>query len=93
VRALLHPDLVELAHHPTRSGSDLLLAEEQVRHHVEVVAQREVLVDGCDAERVGVARYQDVDLFAVEEDAPLVGELNPRDRLDQRGLARAVVAN
>ena len=46
---LLHADLVQDRHRP--AGAGRLAAEEQVRDHVEVVAQGEVLVDRRDAER------------------------------------------
>ena len=45
-----------------------LPAEEHVLDDVEVVAEREVLVDDLDAEGGGVARAVDVDRLAVEED-------------------------
>ena len=51
----------------------LLLAEEEVGHDVEVVAQGEVLEDGGDAERLGLGRTADVDLLAGEGDVAGVG--------------------
>ena len=44
------------------------MAEIQVLHDVEVVAERQVLVDGGDAEFGRVARGVDVDFFAVPID-------------------------
>ena len=93
MRAFLHVDLVELAREAARPGNQVFLTEEQVGYNVEVVAEREVLVDGCDAERGGVAGSGDLDLLALEEHAPFVGQLDAGDRLDQGGLAGAVVAD
>ena len=45
---VLHLRLVELARDRARAGRDLLAAEEEVGDDVEVVAEREVLVDGGD---------------------------------------------
>ena len=59
---LLHVDLVELADESGRALGFLLAPEEEVLDHVEVVAQREVLVDGRDAEVNGVTRAVDRDL-------------------------------
>ena len=70
-----------------------LAAEIEVRDDVEVVAQRQVLVDGLDPEPVGVARVADRHLAALEAVAPAVGRLRAGDGLDQRGLAGAVVAH
>ena len=36
--------------------------------HVEIVGQRQVLIDGLDAERLGGARVVDFDFAAVELD-------------------------
>src|SRR4029453_16516653 len=41
----------------------------------------------------GVLRALEVHLLAVEEDLALVGDLGAREALDERGLARAVVAD
>jgi hypothetical protein len=70
-----------------------LASEEHVRDYVEVVAEREVLVDRLDPEPRRVGRAVDLDLAALEEDLPVVGLVGSRDRLDQRRLAGAVVAD
>ena len=62
-------------------------------HHVEVVAQRQVLIDDLDAERVGLPGPGDVDLLALEEHLAAVERVDADDRLDQRALAGAVVAH
>ena len=55
-RTLLHRRLVEEERGSGDSRREDLLTEEQVRDHVQVVAEREVLVDGGDAEGGGVLR-------------------------------------
>ena len=71
----------------------LLAPEEEVVDDVEVVAQREVLVDARDPELGRVMRVVDLNRVAVEVDFSLVGGADARDRLDQRRLAGAVVAD
>ena len=70
-----------------------LPAEEHVLDDVEVVAQREVLVDDLDAEGGGVARAVDRDRPALEAELARVVAVDAADALDQRGLAGAVVAD
>ena len=60
-------------------------------HDVEVVAQREVLIDDLDPERVRVLRPVDRDRLALEDHLAVVERVDPRDALDQRALAGAVV--
>ena len=48
----------------------LLPAEEHVLHDVEVVAEREVLVDDLDAERGGVAGAVDVTGWPSKRNSP-----------------------
>ena len=67
--------------------------EIHVLHDVEVVAKSEILVDDLDAEVHRVLRPRDVDLLALEEDLAGIRAVNARDRLDQRRLAGAVVAD
>jgi len=90
---VLHVDLVELPHDRSHAAGDLLLTEEQVGHRVEVVAQGEVLVDGCDPERNGRLRAVDVHGLPVEVELAFVGRVDARDGLDERGLPGAVVAH
>ena len=59
-RLLLHRDLVHEAQ-PALPG---LVAQEEVRDDVEVVAQREVLIDDRDAERGRIVRAPDVHRLA-----------------------------
>ena len=70
-----------------------LPAQEHVLHDVEVVAQGEVLVDGLDAERGGVAGRADVHRPPVPADLAAVGRVDAGDALDQHRLAGAVVAD
>ena len=58
----------------------------------EDVDQLEVLVDHADAVAVGIARGADDDLLAVDEDLSLVGEVNAREHVHERGFAAAVFA-
>ena len=67
-------------------------AERDVLSGGEDVDQLEVLVDHADAVAVGIARGADDDLLAVDEDLSLVGEVNAREHVHERGLAAAVFA-
>jgi hypothetical protein len=69
------------------------MAEEHIRHDVQVVRQREILVDGGDAEVSGVLRGVQVDLAALPEDLTFILVVDAGDRLDQRALARPVVTD
>ena len=69
-----------------------LAAEEQVLRGVEVVGQRQRLVDRLDAVAACVAGRADLDLLAVDEDLAAVGVVGAGEHLDQRRLAGAVVA-
>ena len=70
-----------------------LAAEVHVLDDVEVVAEREILVDDLDPEPRGVLRPVDVHLLALEQDLAAVGGMRAGDALDERRLARAVVAD
>ena len=87
-RLLLHRLLVE-----SPRAVQQLAAQEQVRDDVEVVAEREILVDGRDPVLVGGGGAADVRALAVDRDRARVRGLDPGDRLDQRRLAGAVVAD
>ena len=87
LRPLLHGVLVEL------DSVGKLATEEEVVHDVEVVAQREVLIDDLDAERVGLLRVGDVHRLAVEEVFTRVERVDAGDALDERALARSVVTS
>jgi hypothetical protein len=69
------------------------VAEEQVGHHVEVVAEREVLIDGGDAEAVGVGRVVDRHPLVARHDGAAVLRVHPGEDLHQGGLAGAVVSD
>ena len=56
-----------------------------------MVGEREVLVDGLDPERTGLARGRDRHGVPVEEQLARVGVEDARDDLDQGRLAGAVV--
>ncbi len=90
---LLHLDVVDRPEPPQRPRVVLLVAEEQVPGHVEVVGEREVLVDGRDPEVRRVLRALDVRGLAEEPELARVGQVHARDGLDERRLAGAVVAD
>jgi len=69
-----------------------LAAQEHVLEDRQLVDQREVLVDGVDAERAGVIDAPGLVRLATQQHAALVGLLEAADDLHQRRLARAVVA-
>ena len=83
----VHAQVVERA--PRRQQ---LAAEEQVGHRVQVVGQRQRLVDGLDAQRLRIGRRADVHLLAADQDLAAVDRVRARQHLHQRGLAGAVVA-
>jgi len=74
------------------SEPDRLAAGEEVAGGVEVVEQREVLVDGLDPEVARVVRRVDVDRLPVDHDLAVVGPHDAGEHLDQGRLAGAVVA-
>ena len=75
----------------TRRGQ--LAAEVHVLRRRQVRGEGQVLEDGLDAHVAGDARRAEVDLCPVEQDrAGVEGEV-ARQRLDQGGLAGAVVAD
>ncbi len=84
---LLHRDLVEDGEAPD------LPAEEEVADDIEVVAERQVLVDRGDAQLLGVLRPVDADRASLPLDRALVRLVHPGDGLHQGGLAGAVVAD
>ena len=87
LRAPLHRRLVEA------SALGDLAAEEQVVDDVEVVAEREVLVDDLDAEGVGLLRVGDRHRAAVEDVVAGVEPVDAGDPLDEGALAGAVVTD
>ena len=86
-RLPFHVALVESAE------SGLLASQEHVLNDVEVVAQRQVLIDDLDAERRRLARVIEMYNFAVElHDTRVVG-LHTGKALDQGRFASSVVAD
>jgi hypothetical protein len=66
--------------------------QEQVRGGIQIVGQRQRLVDRLDVLGAGVAGVVDLDLWPLIRIWPLVGLVGARQALDQRRLAGAVVA-
>ena len=67
--------------------------EEHVLDDIEIVAQREVLVDDFDAERRRFARTADANRMAVPKDFAGIRFMDAGDALDEHRLARPVVAD
>ena len=70
-----------------------LTPEVHVLDDVEVVAEREILVDDLDPEPCCVLGAVDRDRLPVHQHLALVPTVDPGDALDQRRLAGAVVAD
>ncbi len=70
----------------TLRAEDHILQDREVRH------QREVLVDGADAEAQGIGRRGDLDLRALDTDRAGVGRLHPGEDVHQGRLAGAILA-
>jgi hypothetical protein len=71
----------------------LLPSEIHVLDDVQVVAEREILVDDLDSELGRILRAVDRRRLAVEDDLPGVVAVDAGDALDQRRLPGAVVAD
>ena len=83
----LHGDVVERA-----PAAQQFAAQEQVGRGVEILGQRQGLIDRLDAVAPGVARAVDRRRPAIDPDLAGVGPIGTRQHLDQRRLAGAVVA-
>ena len=70
-----------------------LPSQEHVLHDVQVVTEREILVDGLDPERGGLARGANPNRLSVPEDLPALRSVDPGDALDHHRLAGPVVAD
>ena len=91
-RLLLHPPVVERVDEPRQPTLLDLAAEEDVGADVEIVGEREVLINRLDAVAARIHRRRERDRRAVEDDLAVVGLVDSRHTFDQRRLARAVVA-
>ncbi len=67
-----------------------LAPEEHVAGRVDVVGQRQLLVDDLDPVAASVARVVDLHGLPVDADLPRVGGMRARQRVHQRRLAGAV---
>jgi hypothetical protein len=77
----------------TPGGTQGLAADEHVLRHGQVGEQRRLLVDDRDPGRERRCRPVQRDLLAVGQQRPRVRLVHAREDLDQRGLARAVLAD
>src|SRR5439155_3821587 len=91
--AAAHRLLVQESEPGQGRRTQLLAAEEEVARGVEVLREREVLVDGLDAELARLAWVRDGDGSAVDRDLAGVGLVDAGENLDQRRLAGPVVAD
>src|SRR5439155_3234650 len=91
--AAAHRLLIQESEPGQRRRTQLLAAEEEVARRVEVVREREILVDGLDAELARLARVCDGDRSAIDRDLAGVSVVHPGDDLDQGRLAGPVVAD
>ncbi len=94
---------IEAGHHPARlgfhgdvveraPGAPELAPQEQVGRGVEILGERQGLIDRLDAVAPGVAGAVDRSRPAVDADLARVGPIGAREHLDQRRLAGTVVA-
>ena len=70
-----------------------LASQEQVAGHAELRHQVDLLVDGADASQLGVARAGETGRCAQEPQLARVGLVDAGHALDERRLARAVLAD
>ena len=64
----------------------------EIGHHIQVIAKRQILVDGGDAQRQRVFRPANTRRPALEQDLARVYGVDARNTLYEGGLAGAVVA-
>jgi hypothetical protein len=69
------------------------VAEEHVLDDVQVLAEREVLVNDLDTQRTCLARIMNIYGLAEKLYDAIVEGLDARETLDQRGLASTVVSD
>src|SRR5262245_24338160 len=93
-RVALHAGAVELAQHCAGEARGAPLApEKEIVGDAERGRERQVLVDRLDAGQPGVLRRAEVDRPALQPDLARIGNNGAGERLDEAGLARAVVAD
>jgi hypothetical protein len=68
-------------------------ADEHVLEHGHVLEERDVLERARDAAADDAVRADAQEVLAVEEHAPVVGAVKPRDDVEEGGLAGAVRAD
>src|SRR5262249_16632786 len=67
-------------------------AEKDVRRHVEIIGEREVLINRLDAFAARIDRCREMNRLAHEQDFSRIGLMYPRDAFDKRRFAGAIVA-
>ncbi len=91
-RLLAHFLVIERLDEPPQAARLDLAAEENVCADVEIVGERQVLVDRLDPDAARVHRARELDWLAVEDDLAVFRRMDAGDAFDEGRLARAVVA-
>ena len=93
-RVVAHPLEVQ---HPEDRPADArpasFAAQEQVGGDIQGRAHGQGLVDRLDAGGLGVVGRLELDRLAIQQDLALIGDDRAREALDERRLARAVIAD
>src|SRR5260370_32528540 len=71
----------------------LLTTQKEISDHIQVITQRQVLVDGSYSQRVGGLRRRNCHILSFKSDCPAIRVVHPADDFRQRGFACAIVAN
>ena len=75
------------------AGFDQFAAKEDVAHHVQMRRKGQILIHGLDAAVDRIARAVEIDQFVFQIKISLARLVRAGKDLDERGLARAVVAD
>ena len=91
---LRHRRAVERSQHAAAEGRFAdLAAEKQVADQIEFAGEREILMDDANAGAEDLCRVADLHRLAVDEDLAGIRHRRAGQRLDQRRLSGAVVAD
>ena len=83
-RLCFHLRFIQWLNHRPDEDMDGFASQEEVLDHIEIVAQREILIDGLDAKAGRVLWSCDLHRLAVHEDGAGIGGADARDHLDER---------